>query len=216
MLFYRFAWVILVNLGRVYWRISVTGRERVPAEGPFVLAPVHRSNVDFLVVAGLTRRRLRYMGKDSLWRVPVLRTLIDALGAFPVRRGAPDREAMRLCLKVLEDGEPLVLFPEGSRQSGPKVSDLFEGAVYTAARAGVPVVPVGIGGSEGAMPKGARLPRPVRINVVVGEPILPPEAGPRGRVSRSTVHECTGRLHAVLQALFDEASGNSGGTGGAH
>jgi 1-acyl-sn-glycerol-3-phosphate acyltransferase len=204
-IFYRVAWLLLVSASRVYWRISVTGRQLLPPEGPFVLAPVHRSNIDFLVVAGLTRRRLRYMGKDSLWKVPVLRSVINALGAFPVRRGAADREALRLCLKVLEEGEPLVLFPEGTRRTGPRVNQLFEGAVYTAARARVPVVPVGIGGSEKAMPRGVKLPRPAKVRVVVGAPIAPPEVGDTGRVSRSAVRESTERLHEVLQLLFDEA-----------
>ena len=70
-------------------------------------------------------------------------------------RGSADREALRRCVAVLEAGEPLVLFPEGERKSGPTVQPLFDGAVYVALRAGVPIVPVGIGGSERVMPKGA-------------------------------------------------------------
>ena len=81
-----------------------------------------------------------------------------------VPRGVPVEEA-------LAAGEPVVLYPEGSRQSGPVVQPLFEGAVFVAARVGVPIVPVGIGGSEWAMPKGSRGIRPVRIAAVVGEPI---------------------------------------------
>ncbi|MEY4251507.1 MAG: hypothetical protein RL691_388, partial [Actinomycetota bacterium] len=71
--------------------------------------------------------------------------MLSALGAFPVTRGSADREALKRCIAVLEAGEPLVLFPEGTRQSGPIVQPLFDGAAYVAVKAGVPIIPVGIG-----------------------------------------------------------------------
>jgi 1-acyl-sn-glycerol-3-phosphate acyltransferase len=125
-----------------------------------------------------------------------------------VHRGAVDRDALRRCIDVIESGEPLVLFPEGTRQSGPLVHHLFEGAAYVAVRTGVPVVPVGIGGSERAMPKGARGLRPARIAIVVGEPIEP-TAG--GRRSRRAVRELTDELHKKLQEVFDIAQVRAGG-----
>jgi 1-acyl-sn-glycerol-3-phosphate acyltransferase len=197
-------------LCRLYFRLEVVGAGNVPASGPFVVAPVHRSNVDFMLVAMITRRRLRFMAKDSLWRVPLLRGLVEVLGAFPVERGSPDRQALRRCLEVLEAGEPLVVFPEGTRKEGPQVGELFEGAAYLSIRAGVPIVPVGIGGSAAAMPRGARTVRPARVRVVVGPPILPPGPG-GGRAPRSAVHQLTARLRSVLQALFDQAEGRSPG-----
>jgi 1-acyl-sn-glycerol-3-phosphate acyltransferase len=120
-----------------------------------------------------------------------------------VHRGAADREALRRSIEILERGEPLVLFPEGTRRSGPVVDDLFEGAAYVAARAGVPIVPVGIGGSEAAQAKGKRLPRPTKVHVIVGPPIPAPVA--EGRVSRKAVHATTEHLRAEVQRLFDEA-----------
>src|SRR5206468_9029798 len=132
-----------------------------------------RSFIAFGLVAGMTRRRLRYMGKDSLWKYKVPGRLWTALGAFPVRRGAADREALRRCIEVIEGGEPLVLFPEGTCRSGPIVEELFEGTSYVAARTGVPIVPVGIGGSEKALQKGKRMPRPVKVHLIVGPPIEP-------------------------------------------
>ena len=105
---------------------------------------------------------------------------------------------------MVERGEPLVLFPEGTRRFGPTIENLFDGAAYVATRARVPLVPVGIGGSERAMQKGKRLPRPVKIHIVVGEPLHPPSAdGPRA--SRRLVRELTEQLHVELQRLFDEA-----------
>jgi 1-acyl-sn-glycerol-3-phosphate acyltransferase len=204
--FYKVVRALVVGFVRVFWRPRIKGRENIPASGPFVLAPVHRSNIDFALAAALVTRRIRYMGKDSLWKIKWIGALFDALGAFPVHRGSADREALRRCIEVIESGEPLVIFPEGTRQSGPEVQPLFEGAAYVAARTGVPIVPVGIGGSERAMPKGSRMIRPVKTTLIVGAPIAAPTGTKEGgRPSRRAVHEVTEHLHAELQRLFDEA-----------
>jgi 1-acyl-sn-glycerol-3-phosphate acyltransferase len=202
---YRVVRAIVVAFCRLFWRLSIEGAEHVPASGAYVLAPVHRSNIDTLVVAGVVRRRLRYMGKASLWKVGWVGKVLSALGGFPVHRGTADREALRRCIEVVQAGEPLVVFPEGTRQSGPRVQPLFEGAAYVATRTGVPIVPVGIGGSEAAMPKGSKLLRPVKVHLVVGEPLYPAPPGPSGRAPRSAVHVLTEQLAGRLQELFDQA-----------
>lgn len=217
MILYRVVRGAIQVIIRIYWRVSFSGLDNVPAVGSYVLAPVHRSFIDFALVSGVTRRRLRYMGKEELWKNKLLGRFISALGAFPVRRGAADREALRRCLDVVASGEPLVLFPEGTRRSGPAVTDLHEGAAYVAVRAGVPIVPVGIGGSERALQKGKRLPRPVKVRVVVGPAIQPaPASAPGGgsnggRVTpRRAVHAVTEQLQAEIQRLFDEAQKAAG------
>jgi len=192
-------------LARPYFRLEIHGREHMPSHGPFVLAPVHRSNLDFILVSTLTRTRMRYMGKASIWKWKWGGKFVSMLGAFPVHRGAADREALRTCLQVIENGEPVVMFPEGTRRSGPVVEDLYEGPTYVAARTGVPVVPVGIGGSDRAMPVGSKLIRPHKIVLVVGEPIVPPAGDGSGRVRRRVVRELTEQLQTTVQKLYDEA-----------
>lgn len=199
---------IAVGFSRLWWRLEIVGSENLPAEGAFVLAPVHRSNADSLVVAGLTKRRLRYMGKHTLWKYQWLGRIFTALGGFPVRRGAADREALRKCAEVLAGGEPLVIFPEGTRQAGPEVQAMQEGAAYLAARAGVPIVPVGIGGTEHALVKGSKKVRRVRVVVVAGTPLVPPPN--EGRVPRSSIARLTEELRGHLQDLFDQAQKLSG------
>ncbi len=167
---YAFVRVLVVGFCRVFWRLRVEGTAHVP-DGPFVLSPVHRSNVDTPLVATVTRRPLRYMGKDAMWKYGWSAWFFTSLGGFPVHRGTADREALKKCVSVLQGGEPLVLFPEGTRQSGPEVQPLFDGAAYVAARTGVPIIPVGIGGSAKAMPKGSKLLSPVFFNVLVGKPM---------------------------------------------
>lgn len=202
-----FIWIV----AKLYWRLSFEGLDNVPAEGPFVLAPVHRSFIDFGLVSGVTRRRMGYMGKESLWNSKLLGSFITMLGAYPVNRGAPDREALRRTLDLLERGEPLVLFPEGTRRRGPVIEHLHEGAAFVAARAGVPLVPVGIGGSERALPKGKTVPRPVKIHIIVGPPLAPPAMAEGARhPSRRAVKELTVQLQDVLQDLFDRAQRRAG------
>jgi 1-acyl-sn-glycerol-3-phosphate acyltransferase len=208
--FYGLGRFLTVGVVAGLWnRITVEGAEHVPAEGAFILAPVHRSNMDTPYAAATTRRRLRFMGKDSLWKAKPAGWLLSALGGFPVTRGTADREALLRCLEVLASGEPLVVFPEGERKTGPVVPELYEGAGYLAAKAGVPIVPVGIGGSERAMPKGARFIRPSKVVVVVGRP-LRVEAEPGARLPRPAIRAVTLQLHEELQRLFDTAQIRAG------
>ena len=194
---------------KLYNRARVTGREHLPAKGPFVLAPTHRSNVDTFAASMLVRRRMRFMGKNTLWKVPAFGRFISSLGAFPVVRGSADRDSMRQCIEILRTGEPLVLFPEGERKQGPVVSPLFDGAAFVAAKAGVQIVPVGIAGTERVMPVGSKMIWPHRIDVVIGPPITVGDGTP-GSVPRSAIREATAILHAQLQSLFDEAQRRNG------
>jgi 1-acyl-sn-glycerol-3-phosphate acyltransferase len=200
---------VLVGFCRVWCRMTVIGREHIPAEGAFILAPSHRSIIDTPIASGVTRRRLRFMGADKWWRQRQFGWLLSALGGFPVTRGSADREALMRCVRVLEGGEPLVLFPEGERKSGAVIQPLFDGAAYIAVKAGVPIVPVGIGGSERVMPKGARFIFPHRVVVVVGEPIaVPPDVV--GKALRVATRDVTATVHSRLQELFDDAQRRAG------
>ena len=210
LVWYAFARGLVELVCRVYWRVEIRDRDKLPRRGPYVIAPVHRSNVDTLLAGCLTRRRVRFMGKDSLWKYGWSGALFSSLGGFPVHRGTPDREALRVCEEAVRGGEPVVLFPEGTRQTGPTLHPLFEGAAFVAARAGVPLVPVGIGGSEWAMPKGSRRISPVKVVMVVGDPILPPVRGPGERLPRRAVAEMTEQLGGELQSLFDRALKEAG------
>ena len=204
-IFYRLLRSFVVGVARVVFRVKVIGRRNVPVSGPFILSPIHRSNLDTPVIAAVTKRRLRYMGKESLWRSRFGGWFFTTAGGFPVQRDSADRDALRAGREVLERGEPLVLFPEGTRQYGPEVQPLFQGAAYLACRTGAPIVPVGIGGSEAAMPKGSKMVRPKRLVLVVGAPLYPPPPGPTGRVARKAVSEMTNELAEVIQVLFDDA-----------
>jgi 1-acyl-sn-glycerol-3-phosphate acyltransferase len=226
MFVYHLVRAIAVGASRLYFPGTVRGRENLPATGACIVAPVHRSYVDWLIVARITnRRRLRYIVKEEVWKSRLFGAIIEACGGFPVNRSGADREALQRCQAVLTGGEALVMFPEGTRRSGAKVEDLKDGVAYLSLRAGVPVVPVGIGGSERAMPRGSHFPRPRRINVVIGPPVPAPEAAGdtaatgalptdaggggalprRARVGRAAVTEQSERVRVAVQQAFDAA-----------
>jgi 1-acyl-sn-glycerol-3-phosphate acyltransferase len=208
---YRVLRACLVGLLRIGFRLSVTGQHNIPASGGFILAPGgHRSILDTPLAAMAGPRVLRYMGAETYFRIPGLGVFLRSMGGFPVERSLTDRTALRLSEEVLRNGEPLVVFPEGTRQEGPIVQPLKEGAAFLACRAGVPIVPVGIGGAARAMPKGARFIRPGKVAMVVGTPIHPPARSEGERVKRSTVRSVTEELRERLQDLFDEAQIRAG------
>ena len=201
---YQFWKFVISGATRLVTRMRVEGRENVPKTGGFVLAPVHRSYIDTPISAAVTGRRLRYMAKDSMWKTPWVGWVISSVGGFPVSRGTTDIEALKRCFLLLGQGEPIVMFPEGERKSGPIVQPLFEGAAYVAARGNVPIIPVGIGGSEGVMPRGAKMIYPRKVRVIIGKPIYPTVAE-NGRTPRSEIKRLTAQLHDELQRLFDAA-----------
>ncbi len=208
-MFYTVCRALVVYLSVSYTRTKIIGKENIPSQGAFLLAPIHRSNIDTPLAAAVTKRRMRFMGKDTIWKYRPVGWVLSALGAFPVSRGTADREALRRCIAVLEMGEPLVLFPEGTRQSGPVVHPLFDGATYVAAKAGVPIIPVGIGGSERVMPKGSKMIYPRKCVVVVGKPIIT-TSDSNERLPRSALKDLSLHLSTELQRVFDEAQALAG------
>lgn len=201
-LFYRTI-RLLVRLVLFRWlRTERRGVERLSIDGPVIVAPVHRSNLDAPLIASSGTRRMRALGKESLFVNPVSAWVCAALGAIPLRRGEADRDAVRSARRILEAGEMMIVFPEGTRQSGDEVAGVFDGMSYLANKTGATIVPVGIAGTEAAMPSGATLPRRVRTAIVVAEPI----AAPQGRMSRPALAEFSAMVSERLQEAFDEAN----------
>lgn len=191
---------LLLGVVKVYFRATWEGTENIPTTGPVILAPVHRSNIDTIVVPFLARRRVRFLGKSSMWKISPVGRLFTRLGAIKIDRGTADRESMTLCLNALRAGEPLVVYPEGTRKEGPVVDELFDGVAWLAARTQATIVPIGIGGSAAAMGRSHKFPRPRKVHLIVGRPISPPLSTGRTGLRRTTTE-----LQTELQALFDAA-----------
>lgn len=170
---YRLVAWFFRTLLRVGWQLRVEGLDRLPPRGPFIITANHASEIDPIVLSAAMPFRVTYLAGRELDRYPVLFALIRLFNPIFVRRGAPDVAAVKACLDRLARGEVLVVFPEGGVVQ-PGMGSLQPGAAFLAIRAQVPVVPVGLLGLARMLPLRARVPRPARVTVRVGDPILPP------------------------------------------
>ena len=187
-----------------YYRVRTHGAHHLETPGPLIIAPVHRSNLDAPLVATRTKRMIFALGKQSLFTSKVFGWIVSALGAFPVNRGAADRDALRAAQDLLEAGGAIIVFPEGTRQTGNDVGEVFDGAAFLSARTGALVVPIGIAGTEASMPPGTKFPKRTQVAVVVGAP-MEPLRSETGKVSLKQRRAFTQELRTTLQAVFDEA-----------
>lgn len=180
---------------RSVFRLSTEGLENVPAQGGVVLAPMHRSYLDTLAVGvSLKGRRFRAMAKYELFGVPVIGRMIALGGGFPVRRGVQDMEAYEEAMRLLRDGDMLLVFPEGTRNRHGKARPQL-GAARLALDAGVAFVPVSIEGTERIRLLPPRFPK---VHVYYGEPI-PLDDLPADDVRRAS-HAATKRWTAAIEA----------------
>ena len=154
---------------RLYFRLRVEGAEHIPGSGSAIVAPNHKSFWDSFFVAAATRRHVRYMAKAELFRGPLGRILIR-LGAFPVKRGEADAEALETARSILRTGGLLALFPEGTRvRDRSALGSPRRGAGRLALETGAPLVPAAITGTERLFL--GPVPKPKRVQVAFGEPI---------------------------------------------
>ncbi|MEM9135348.1 MAG: lysophospholipid acyltransferase family protein [Actinomycetota bacterium] len=205
LVFYRTVRRLIRTILHPWLRVRAVNTANLDIEGPLILAPVHRSHLDSALIATQSTRRIRALGKESLFTTPGVSWVCAALGAIPVKRGAADRDALAAAKMLLDRGEAMIVFPEGGRKSGAEVTDLFDGAAWLSARTGAPVLPIGVAGTEAALPEGGRRLRRSRVVITVGEP-LPAPTGPDGkRASRKEIGALTERLAVDLQQLQHDA-----------
>ena len=160
---------------RVWFRMSVSGVQHVPSEGPAILVPNHKNFLDPFFIGIATRRPVRYMAKTELFR-GALRWLFLRLGAFPVRRGEADAQAIETARAILSAGGIVVVFPEGTRIEAPDaLGSPHHGAGRLALETGAPIVPAAIRGTSHLW-RGS-LPRVRRVQLAFLPPVAPEPAG---------------------------------------
>ncbi|MDH7570097.1 MAG: lysophospholipid acyltransferase family protein [Armatimonadota bacterium] len=186
--------------------LRVEGSEHLPAAGAFLLVCNHVSNADPVALSAACPRLLRYMGKEELFRIPVLGWILRAVGVFPVRRGTPDRSAIRQAEAVLREGGVLALFPEGRESPQGTLLPFEPGAALLALRTGAPVIPAYIEGITALVPYGRVLPRLRRAPVVVrfGPPV--PLADLAAADRRQALQIATERIFHAVAALAPVAA----------
>lgn len=187
-----FAYLVRNTIGWLIsraFRVRFIGLENLPATGA-ILAGNHISYLDPVILWCNTPRATHFMTKLELWSTRWLGWLLDKFWAFPVNRQGADREAITTATRLLEHGEWVGIFPEGHRRrdGSDELGEAQGGVAFIALRAGVPVVPVGIAGTEEAWPPGQKFPRFVRVVMSYGEPVCPEqfEGGRKERMEAMT------------------------------
>ena len=154
--------------------ITVIGGENIPQTGPIILAPNHRAYMDPPYLSMVTKRQLHLMAKDSLFKVPVFGPYIQAMGAFPVKRGTADRGAIKQAIAELKAGRVMGIFPEGTRAEPGTLLPAEKGFALIAKQTGIPVVPIALEGTDKVLPKHGGLHR-ARVTATVGKPMTAAE-----------------------------------------
>jgi 1-acyl-sn-glycerol-3-phosphate acyltransferase len=189
--FYRFIRGFFGGLFRLVYRVKVIGKENEVLDKPYIVCANHTSLMDVVVLVISFKGQIRFMAKKEIFSVPILRSFVKAMGAFPVDRKKGDVAAIKKTLEILKDGDRLGIFPQGTRRpyENPRDTEVKDGVGMIASRSGVGVMPVYIKTKKGKL----RLFRKTRI--IIGEYISPEEL---------TV-EVTGRdkYKAVTEKIFD-------------
>jgi 1-acyl-sn-glycerol-3-phosphate acyltransferase len=177
----------------LYFRMRRTGREHVPA-GPVLLAANHRSFLDPFAVGCCVPRPIYFVAKRELFDRRIAGWILNALGAFPVKRGESDEESMTTARLLLERGEAVVIFPEGTRHRSGPLHAPKRGVGRLALETGAAIVPVAIKGTERA--RRGWLIRPVRVDMRFGRPLTYPRVE---RPSRHLANEVTARIWPCVE-----------------
>jgi 1-acyl-sn-glycerol-3-phosphate acyltransferase len=171
--FYYVARVIVVALFFLLTRLEVKGRENIPGQGPMLVVANHLNLADPPLLGISLGKKAVFMAKEELFRSRFAAYFIGSFGSFPVHRRKLDRQAMRRAEQVLADGLALVMFPEATRSQSARLQTALPGSALIAMRCGVPILPVGIAGSEKIKGLSWILRRP-HITVNIGRPFYLP------------------------------------------
>jgi 1-acyl-sn-glycerol-3-phosphate acyltransferase len=196
---YKFStWSFLAPLLYTYFRGRVYGVEKVPLSGPLVVVSNHGSYFDPPLISISLGRPLAFMAKEELFQVPVLKDIITLYGAYPVKRGASDRNALRSAIAASDRGWAIGIFLEGTRTVDGKIHDPKLGAALIAAKVQAPILPVSFWGSHEILPKGSKFPRSVPLTLRVGDPIAPPNS-----TKKPELEAVTQKAASIINKMLD-------------
>ena len=195
---------LIALVARLVFGLRSRGTAHVPATGPVLLVANHVSHLDSPLIGAASPRYLSFLAKAELFRIPLFGGVIRRLHAHPLRREGADAGALRTALRVLKNGGALLVFPEGTRGEGDILGPAKPGAGMLAVLGGAPVVPVYVGGSGRAWPRGRRFPRPAKVTVTFGSPL---RLAVGGHASRKDDYEAVSRqMMSAIAGLRDSAS----------
>lgn len=185
-LYYLFKGIIISPIFHTYFRGKIYGLENVPLKNPLIMVSNHASYFDPPILGGGVGRPVAYMAKQELFEIPLLKQGIELYGAYPVKRSAGDRGAIRAALNALKEGWIVGIFLEGTRTIDGRIHDPKLGAAMIAAKAQLPLLPVCLWGTHKILPKGVRVPLPVPVTLRIGTLIEPPTSVKRPELTAVT------------------------------
>lgn len=192
--FYIFARGICRFYLKVFRNIKVEGQGNMPKNGPVIVASNHISLLDPVVVGCVFEREINFIAKEELFQIPILKTIIKALNAFPIKRGSGDRGALRAALQVLSQNRCFGIFPEGHRnRTEARLTPFKGGAAMIALKSGAPVLPVAVQGTKGFFGQ---------VRVKIGKPIPVPEQFEK--IDKTTMTDFTKKLEETVAQLLKE------------
>lgn len=205
---YSFTRGLFFVLFKLFYRLSISGKENIPESGAVIIVSNHTSYLDPIVLAvAVSSRPINFMAKEELFSIPVLNILVRKLRAFPVRRGKPDKSAFETALQVLLKSEILGLFPEGTRrrlgrlQLGPGE----RGAAVIALKSKAPIIPVAIIGTDKVMMEEKKLPRFPKIRVIIGKSFIISDEGDKKERINKAVNKIMQAILTLLKENIDES-----------
>jgi len=197
--FYYVVRGLLIGLFKLLTRWQVKGRENVPEEGPVLVVANHLNLADPPLLGVSISRKVIFMAKEELFNSSLSAYFVSGLGSFPVHRGGLDRRALRSSKQVLDDGLALAMFPEATRSRNARLKEGMPGSALIACRSGVPILPVGITGTEQIRGLGWLFRRP-HLTVNIGRPFLLPPM--EGKLSREKLVEYTEQIMRRIAGLL--------------
>ncbi len=210
-LIYTTSRLFCLGIAKALFRLRVEGRDFVPRTGPAIVAANHVSFLDPILIGVALQRPAHFMAKEELFRFRPLGWLLRQHQAFPVSRRRHDRQAINQAISLLQQGEIVVIFPEGTRGDGSRLGPAKPGIALIAARGDAPVIPVFHRGGEKALPRGAWFPRPHRITVTFGAPLRFADGQASGRQGQvAAFSQMIMERIATLKARSEGGAGESG------
>ncbi|MBI3192057.1 MAG: 1-acyl-sn-glycerol-3-phosphate acyltransferase [Pedosphaera parvula] len=195
---YRIAWQLFRWMYATYFRWRIYHRERVPVAGPVILAANHASCLDPPLVGSALPRPINYLARESLFRFPVIGAILRSWNAVPVDREGGGAKGLKMILDRLLAGGGIILFPEGTRTRDGKLQPARSGIGLTVIKSAAPVVPVRVFGTYEAYGRQVKIPRPKRVAVKYGRPLMFEQLRAEARTCSKP------RLKEIYQQVADE------------
>lgn len=181
-MFYKIIYLLLIPTMKLLYRYTIYGKQNIPQKGPVILTANHMSYLDPIMIAlAAGPRTVNFMGKESLLKIPLFGSFLRALNTFPVKKDVADKAAIVKSLKILSQGEVLLIFPEGTRHRNGVLGPAYPGVASIALKTGTPIVPIGIIGTDKVLPDGGKMFRFPKLKARIGKAIAVDKVGTQDR-----------------------------------